>query len=137
MDDLRNSIISDPCLMRFNPNCLVVLRTDFSAKGFGYVICQPGTNAASEQAMAAFQAGHDFTFMTKESSTVLRLVAFGSRRCRGNEIHLHSHLGEGFAGDWAINKNQHNLFGTRFVWVGYCYAIRFILLYDGNNPAIL
>ena len=29
------------------------------------------------------------------------------------------------------------LFGTRFVWVTDCYAIRFILSYDGNNPAIL
>ena len=137
MDDLRNSILADPCLMRFNPNRLVVLRTDFSAKGFGYVICQPGTDAASEQAMAAFLAGHDFTFMTKESSAVLRPVAFGGRRCRGNESRLHSHLGEGFAGDWAINKNRHYLFGTRFVWVTDCYAIKFILSYDGNNPAIL
>jgi hypothetical protein len=29
------------------------------------------------------------------------------------------------------------LFGTGFVWVTDCYAICFILLYDGNNPAIL
>ena len=29
------------------------------------------------------------------------------------------------------------LFGTRFVWVTDCYAICFILLYDGNNLAIL
>ena len=29
------------------------------------------------------------------------------------------------------------LFGTRFVWVADCYAIRFILSYDGNNPAVL
>ena len=81
MDDLRNSILADPCLMRFNPNRLVVLRTNFSARGFGYVICQPGTDAASKQAMAAFQAGHDFTFMTNESSAVLRPVAFGGQRC--------------------------------------------------------
>ncbi len=29
------------------------------------------------------------------------------------------------------------LFGTRFVWVTDCYAIRFILSYDGNNPLVL
>jgi hypothetical protein len=46
-------------------------------------------------------------------------------------------LGEDFAGDWAINKNQHMLFGIRFVWVTDCYAIKFILSYDGNIPAIL
>ena len=105
MEDLKDSILADPCLMKFNPNCLVVLRTDFSAKGFGFVICQPDTDTASKQAMAAFQAGHYFTFMTKDSSAVLRPVAFGGRRCWGNKIGLHSHLGEGFAGDLAINKN--------------------------------
>ena len=49
--------------------------------------------------------------MTKEAKGILRPVAFGRRRCRGNETRLHSHLGEGFAGDWAINKNRHMLFG--------------------------
>jgi hypothetical protein len=29
------------------------------------------------------------------------------------------------------------LFGQRFVWVTDCYALRFILSYDGTNPAIL
>ncbi len=99
MDDLRESILADPCLMRFNHNRLVVLRTDFSSAGFGYAICQPGTNKASERAMAAFQVGHDFTLMSKDLSAVLRPEAFGSRRCRGNEVRLHSHLGECFAGD--------------------------------------
>jgi hypothetical protein len=113
------------------------LRTDFSSQGFGYVVCQPGTDAASEAAMAAYHSGSDFSFMTKEYSAVLRPVAFGGRRSRGNEIRLHSHLGECFAGDWAINKNRHMLFGQRFVWVTDCYAARFILSYDGNNPAIL
>ncbi len=97
--------LSDPSLMRFNHKCLVVIRTNFSSKGFGYVVCQPGTDVASEQAMAAYRAGKDFAFMTKESSAVLRPVAIGSRRCRGNKISLHSHLGKGFTGDWAISKN--------------------------------
>ena len=87
--------------------------------------------------MAAYRFGSDFSFMTKESSAVLRPVAFGGRRSRGNEIRLHSHLGECFAGDWAINKNCHMLFGQRFVWVTDCYAAHFILSYDGNNPAVL
>jgi hypothetical protein len=29
------------------------------------------------------------------------------------------------------------LFGTQFVWVTNCYAIWFILSYEGANPAIL
>jgi hypothetical protein len=79
--------------------------------------------------------------MTKEFSAVLRSVAFGGRQYRGNKVRLHLHLGAGFAGDWVINKNQHMLFGTRFVWVRDCYAIKVILTYDGNydcnNPVIL
>jgi hypothetical protein len=50
--------------------------------------------------------------MTNEAKGVLRPVAFEGGRSRGNEIRLPSHLGEGFAGDWAINKNRHMLFGT-------------------------
>jgi hypothetical protein len=87
--------------------------------------------------MKAYRSGSDFSFMTKGSSATIRPVAFGGRRCRGNEIRLHSHLGECFAGDWAINKNRHMLFGQRFVWVTDCYAAKFILSYDGSNPAIL
>jgi hypothetical protein len=137
LNDLKGAILANPCLMHFNHTCLVVLSTNFSSKGFGYVVCQPGTDTASEQAMTAYQAGRDFAFMTMDSSAVLRPVAFGGRRCCGNEIRLHSHLSEGFTGDWAINKNRHMLFGICFVWVTNCYAVCFILSYDGNNSAIL
>jgi hypothetical protein len=75
--------------------------------------------------------------MKKDSKAQAHPVSFGSRRTRGNEIRLHSHLGEGFAGDWAINKCRHMCFGKRFVWVTDCFAIKFILSYDGKNPAIL
>jgi hypothetical protein len=53
--------------------------------------------------------------MTKSSSAVLHPVCFGARRSRGNEVRLHSHLGEGFAGDYAIKKCSHMLFGQQFV----------------------
>ncbi len=46
-------------------------------------------------------------------------------------------MGEGFAGDYAINKCSHMLFGQRFVWVTDCYAIKFILSYKGGNSVIL
>ncbi len=87
--------------------------------------------------MNAYRSGSDFSFMTKDSTAVLHPVAFGARRCRRNEVRLYSHLGEGFSGDWAMNKCRHMLFGQRFVWMTDCYAIKFILSYDGANPAIL
>jgi hypothetical protein len=75
--------------------------------------------------------------MTKDGGGILYSVAFGSRQTRGNEKRLHSYLGEGFAGDWAINKIRRMCFGRCFVWVTDCYAVKFILSYDGSNPAIL
>jgi hypothetical protein len=112
MDDIKEAILSDPCLMHFNHNRLVVLRTDFSSLGFGNIVCQSGSDASSEAAMVAYHSGSNFTFMTKEAKGVLHPVAFGRRRCQSNKIFLHSHLGEGFAGNWAINKNCHMLFKT-------------------------
>jgi hypothetical protein len=87
--------------------------------------------------MDAYQRGSDFNFMATSSAAVLHPVAFGARRSRGNKVRLHYHLGEGFAGDWAINKCRHMLFGQQFVWATNCYVIKFILSYEGTNPAIL
>jgi hypothetical protein len=36
-----------------------------------------------------------------------------------------------------MNKVRHMCFGRRFVWVTDCYAVKFILTYDGLNPAVL
>ncbi len=136
-DDIRQAIISDPCLLHFNHWRLVILRINFFISGV-WLRClpAPGTDKASEVAMVTYCSGSDFAFMLKDSSAVIPPVAFGRRRCCGNEIRLHFHLGKGFAGNWAINKNYHMLFGQRFMWVTDCYAICFILPYDGNNPAI-
>ncbi len=46
-------------------------------------------------------------------------------------------MGEAFSGNYAINKCRHMTFGQRFVWVTDCYMLKFILSYDGCNPAIL
>ena len=81
--------------------------------------------------------GGSSDFMTKDSTATLHPVAFGCRRTVGNEKRLHSHLGEAFALDYAINKCQHMTFCQRFVCVTDCYALKFILSYDGKNPALL
>jgi hypothetical protein len=62
--------------------------------------------------MVAYRAGKDFLFTTKELSAALQPVTFGGRKGRGNKTCLHLHLGKGFSGNWAINKNRHMLFGT-------------------------
>jgi hypothetical protein len=84
-----------------------------------------------------YMSGNAFGFMTKDGGGILHPVAFGSCRTHGNEKRLHSYLRKGSAGDWAINKVRHMCFGCRFVWATNCYAVKFILSYDGSNPAIL
>jgi hypothetical protein len=49
-----NSQPSNPCLKHFDHQHLVMLRSDFSSKGFGYVICQPTNDVASTEAMNAY-----------------------------------------------------------------------------------
>ncbi len=87
--------------------------------------------------MHQYMHGESFDFMTKDSTAMLHPVIFGCCRTRGNEKRLHSHLGEAFAGDVAINKCRHMCFGQQFVWVTDCYALKFVLSYDGKDPAIL
>jgi hypothetical protein len=43
----------------------------------------------------------------------------------------------GILSNYMINKCCHMAFGKRFIWVTDCYLLKFILLYDGRNPAIL
>ncbi len=105
--------------------------------GFGYILLQPGNDEASVRAAQDYRASKGFSFMTKGSQATLRPICFGARQSRGNEVRLHSHLGEGFSGDYAINKCRQHVFGQRFVWVTDCYAIKFILSYEGGDPAIL
>jgi hypothetical protein len=66
-DDLCQSILCDPCLRRFEPRKITILRTDFSAKGFGYVVCQPGNTNASLALASQFMSGNGFHFLSKDN----------------------------------------------------------------------
>ena len=123
--------------MRFDHKKRLYLRTDYSALSFGYVALQPGDDNSSLAAMHREMRGGPCEFMSDNPNLYLRPVAFGSRKTRGNETRLHSHLGEGYAGDWAINKCRHLCWGMRFTWGTDCFGLKFILTYDGTNPALL
>jgi hypothetical protein len=103
-DDLKLTILSDPCIQRFDHRKLIVMRTNFSSLGFGFVLLQPGNDAALVNATKDYLDGKGFNFMTNGSAAVLHPVCFGAWCTRGNEVRLHSHHGEGFSGDYAINK---------------------------------
>ncbi len=49
-EDLKGAILSDLCIWRFDHRKLIVLRTDFSSLGFGFVLLQPGNDEASVKA---------------------------------------------------------------------------------------
>jgi hypothetical protein len=136
-DKMCQAILADPCLRQYNHHKLLVLRTDFSAKGFGCVARQPVDDNISLQAMHQCMQGNSFGFMTKDSAASLQPVKYGCRCTCGNKKHLRSHLGEAFSGDYAINKCCHMAFGQLFVWATDCYALKFILSYDGRNTAFL
>jgi hypothetical protein len=77
-DSLRNSILDDPCLCHFDPSKLTVLCTNFSSKGFGYVVCQPDSDSVSLELVLQFMLGNGFHFLTKTDGGILYPVAFGS-----------------------------------------------------------
>jgi hypothetical protein len=77
--EMRQAILSDPVLRRYDHRKLLVLRTDFSSDGCGYVACQPANDDVSLKAMNEQMHGGDFNFMRKTSSAILHPVAFGCR----------------------------------------------------------
>ena len=65
--DIQNSIIRDPCLMQFDHNRLLILNTDRSVKGMGYVAAQPGGDEASLAAMCGIPWELKILIFVKES----------------------------------------------------------------------
>jgi hypothetical protein len=89
-DNMRSLILCDPCLRRFDPRQITVLRTDFLAKGFGYVVCQSNHDKTSLALASQFMSGNGFHFLTNKDGGALYPIAFGSHRTRGNDKFLHS-----------------------------------------------
>jgi hypothetical protein len=113
--DMCHAMLKDPCLQQYNHHKLLVFLTDFSVKGFGYAALQPADNNAPLLAMHWNMQGESFNCMTRDSTATLHPVAFGCCCTQGNKISLHSHLGEAFALDYAVNKCRHMDF-----WAVFC-----------------
>jgi hypothetical protein len=109
--DIRLVLLSDPCLKQYDHCLLLVLRTNFSANGFGYVALQPGDDIKLRSAMARCMSGGKFEFLEKSSKGILHPISFGCCCTQGNKRRLHSRLGKAFSGDYAINKFCHMCFG--------------------------
>jgi hypothetical protein len=59
-EDLKGAILANPCIQRFDHR-IIVLRSNFSVKGFGYVLLQPGNDEASANAAKDYLEGKGFT----------------------------------------------------------------------------
>ena len=75
-NDMLNALLSEPCLMRYNPAKRCYVRTDFSALGFGDALLQLDDDDEPLAAMKREMAGGECEFMRKDSKCCLRPVAF-------------------------------------------------------------
>ncbi len=66
LDVIKNAILANPCILRFDYRKLIILRTDFLCLVFGWVLCQPGDNEASNKAVQDYHLGKGFNFMMKD-----------------------------------------------------------------------
>jgi hypothetical protein len=76
-EELKKSVLCNPCLCWFDHCKLTVLRINFSALGFGLVVCQPGDDECSLEMTAQYISGNGFGFMTKKGKGILHPAAFG------------------------------------------------------------
>jgi hypothetical protein len=79
LNDMKNAILSDPCLLCFDYCKLIVLRTEFLKNGFGYVLCQPALDESLLKAVQDYWEGQGFTLLTKSSLAILHPVCFGAQ----------------------------------------------------------
>ncbi|KAL3785603.1 hypothetical protein HJC23_004751 [Cyclotella cryptica] len=137
----KASILSDPCCAQYDHRKRFYLKTDFAQVGMGYIGCQPDNDDASLAAMHREVGGGPCKFLTNAkdvgSPPRLKPICMGSRRNKGYKTRLHSHLGEAFTLDWAINTNRLYTWGQRFTAINDCYSLKFVLSYEGNNSVIL
>ena len=133
---LRNAVLEYPILIRANPAKRFYLKTDFSALGMGYVLCQPDDSEAAIQAIQEEDTGGKCQFDLCLSKLRLHPVLFGSRKCLNNERYFHSFVGEATAAAWAITKNRHFLWAHPFTLLTDYNALVWLMSYKGNNAAI-
>ena len=105
------------------PTSVCIFELTCWSKTFAAVLLQPNDDDASIAAMCREVAGGPWKFMTDGLTHFCSwLITFASKAAQGYGSKLHSHLREGFAGNWAINKFHCQLKGQPFTCITYCYA---------------
>lgn len=130
--DFKELIISSPLLARYDPTKPTFLKTDWSAYGMGWILCQPDDSPLSLKAITKLQSTGECDFDLTMKGPRLRPIAFGSRACLNTEQHFHSFVGEIACGRWAIAQNKKFLWGSHFYWLCDCSSVKEILNYNGS-----
>ena len=134
--DLKKSRTSSPVLAQFDPLKLIVLKTDWSSEGMGWILMQPVDDEKSTRAATTLKETGKCLFDLTKNGARLKPVAFGLQGCNTNEVNFHSFTGEGAYGRWAIIQNRKYLRGCHFYWMCDCSSIKYILEYDKSIPMI-
>ena len=96
----------------------------------GYVTTQPNKDPVSLAAMHRENLGGKCEFLSNSKDfgapPSLRPISMGSRKNKGYELRLHSHLGEAFALDWAIGQNRLYCYAVRFTNISDCYSLKLV-----------
>ena len=130
--DLKQLILDSPLLARYDPSKPTFLKTDWSAHGMGFILCQPDDSSESTSAITTLQNTGDCLFGLTLKGPRLRPISFGSRSCLASEQHFHSFVGEIACGQWAIAQNKNYLWGSHFYWLCDCNSVKEILNYNGS-----
>ena len=131
--ELKEAIVSSPCLARADSLLPFVIKTDWSCAAMGAILMQPDSSPESQAALAHLDSTGEFLFDSSLGGPRLRPVFFQSRRCTEKESHFHSYVGESAAGRWAIGKFRSYLWGAKFYWITDCSAVKALVEYDGSN----
>ena len=131
-EQAKLSVLRDPLLRRFDPGLPSFLKTDWSARGMGFILMQPADDDASRAALETLRTTGAVEFDTLMSGGRLQPVRFGSRRCSDRESHFHSFTGEIAAFRWAIAILRVYLWGIHFYWICDCSAVKEVVEYTGD-----
>ena len=113
MTDVKEIIMSPQCLARFDPSRPIVLMTDASRIGLGFILVQPGVNdqAFDENGRLITTSPTSYTLKKAPKG---RLVVCGSRFISSTESNYAVIELEMLALVWAIQKSRLYLAGSRF-----------------------
>lgn len=107
--DLKGRMLEGPVLKRPNWNRRFYLKMDWSKEAMAAVTCQAKCTPEAEVAIARELEGGACKFNKPMTGLRLRLMAFYSRRCKGEELDYHSFVGEAATGRWAMHKTKQYL----------------------------